>query len=201
MEIKDVQSELAVIKQIMEDTRKINVNNGIHYIFWGILVAVCLIANYVLVLNGISMNYVGYLWLIAMTAGAVIDGFIGKYQTKINSVNTFAGKLLSSVWFASGISMFIFGFVGVFAKAYNPIYICPIISTSLGISYFVSGAIQQIKWFKYISLGWWLGSILLFVFPSIHTLLIFAFMLIVFQVIPGIIIRNKSKSELGYKTV
>lgn len=91
--------------------------------------------------------------------------------------------------------MFMFGFIGTLSGAYNPVYICPIISTLLGVSYFTSGEIQQIKWLKFISFGWWAGATYTFLFASIHTLIIFAGMMICFQVIPGIILNNKYKKE------
>jgi hypothetical protein len=195
METRQAELELSVIKKIMEDSRRIYVNNGIHYIFWGVLVASALIINYVMLLINSSGKYAGYMWLILMVSGVIADGLIGKYQDRKSKVHTFADRILGSLWLASAISMFIFGFVGTISGAYNPVFICPVISTSLGISYFTSGAIQQIKWLQYLSLGWWAGGIFLFAFPSIHTLLIFALMLIFFQVVPGIILKRSAKKE------
>jgi len=196
METQQVQSEISVIKKIMEDSRRINVNNGIHFIFWGILVTVCLIINYGLLLTKTAVPYVGLIWFIAMTAGGIIDGWLGRRQQNKSPAITFTGKLLGSLWFASGIAMFIYGFVGIVSKAYNPIFICPIIAVSLGISYFTSGAIQQVKWLQYIAVCWWVGGILLFIFPTIHTLLFFAIMVILLQIIPGIILMKKAKQEI-----
>jgi len=195
METKQAESELSVIKKIMEDSRRINIDNGIHYIFWGILVTVALLINYIMILTRTSMNYIGLMWLILMVTGMFIDIFIGRNQERKSRVKTFTGKLLGSLWFATSISMFMFGFVGSVLKAYNPVFICPIISTVLGISYFTSGAIQQLKWLQNISLGWWAGAVILFIFPSVHTLLIFGIMMICFQIIPGIILYKKSNEE------
>ena len=146
-------------------------NNGIHYIFWGVLVTAALIINYVMLLTNTSENYVGYMWLILMVSGVIIDGMIGKHQEKKSRVHTFADRILGSLWLASGIAMFIFGFIGTVTGAYNPVFICPIISTSLGISYFTSGAIQQIKWLQYLSIGWWIRSNII-VFLSGHSYII-----------------------------
>lgn len=195
METKQAELELSIIKKIMEDSRRINIDNGIHYIFWGILVTVALLGNYVMLLTKTPGNYIGLMWFILMISGAIADGFISKHQSKKSRVHTFTSKILGSLWFASGIAMFMFGFLGIVTKAYNPIFICPIIATSLGISYFTSGTIQQINWLRNISFGWWIGAALLFIFPSIHTLLIFAIMIVCLQLIPGIILNRKSKEE------
>lgn len=195
IETKQAMSEVALIKKMMEDSRKIYINNGIHYIFWGVLVTVALLTNYLLLLTKTAGKYVGLMWLILMVCGGIIDGFIGRRQEKQAKAHTFAGNVLGSLWMASGISMFIFGFFGTISGAYNPIFVCPVISTSLGLSYYTSGVLQQIKWLQYISIGWWIGGALLFIFPSIHTLLIFAIMIICFQIIPGMILSSKAKQE------
>ena len=69
---------------------------------------------------------------------------------------------------------------------------------ALGIAYFTSGAIQQLKWLKNIAFGWWAGAIYLFIFPSVHTLLIFAIMMICLQVVPGLILNRKYKKNSNY---
>ncbi len=201
MEIQQAASELSVIKKIMEDSRKINIDNGIHYIFWGVLVTISLLTNYIMLLTGTAGQYIGLMWLILMVSGGIVDGIIGRRQSRTIKAETFAGRILASLWIASGIAMFMFGFIGTMTGAYKPIFICPIISTSLGISYFTSGAIQQIKWLQYISIGWWIGAIVMYAFPGVHTLLIFAIMLVIFQIIPGFILRKKSTDLLQPETV
>lgn len=196
METKNAELELSLIKKMMEDSRRLNIDNGIHYIFWGILVTIALLINYAMVLLKVPGNYIGLAWFILMLSGALIDGIIGRRQSKSSKVTTFTSRIMGSLWFASGIAMFMYGFLGTITKAYNPVFICPIISTSLGISYFTSGSIQQIKWLQNISFGWWAGAAIMFIFPSVHTLLIFAIMMICLQVIPGLILNKKSKQDL-----
>lgn len=197
MESRQAESELSVIKKIMEDSRRINIDNGIHYIFWGALITVALIVNYIMLLTKTPGNYIGLMWFILMILGAIVDVFIGRRQSIKSPVQTFTSRILGSLWLASGISMFMFGFVGSVTKAYNPIFICPIIATSLGISFFTSGVIQQINWLRNIAFGWWIGAAALFIFPSVHTLLIFAVMIVCFQLIPGIILNRKSKADIS----
>lgn len=199
MKTEEAEKELSVIRKIMEDSRQIVVDNGIHYIFWGVLVMIALIVNYILLVINAEGKYIGYSWLGLMLSGAIIDIMIARRQSKTVPAATFAGRLLGSLWLSSGIAMFIFGFVGSMTGAYNPVFICPVIATTLGISFFTSGAIQQLKWFQYLSLGWWGGAIIMFVLPGRHTLVIFAVMLLLFQIIPGIILNRMSKKVLGLK--
>lgn len=195
IDIKQAESELSVIKQIMLDSRKIVIDNGKQLIFWGLLVTSALIVNYLMILNRMNYKYIGYLWLILMTAGFIFSLLWERSDIKKLRVKTFAGTLLGTLWFGSAIAMFIFGFVGPYSKAYNPVFICPIISTVLGISYFTSGAIQQIRWLQLLAAFWWLGAIYMFFFPSVHVLIIFAGMMFFLQATPGFILYRKWKNE------
>lgn len=197
MDSKQAELELSVIKKIMDDTRNISLNNGWHYIFWAAIVGAALIANYLMLITRTAMDYIGWMWLILMIGAWIFEAIIGRKREARQRVRTFAGKMLASLWLASGAVMFMFGFIGPISGAYNSIYICPIISTVIGVAFFISGEIQLLKWQKALSICWWLGAILLFMFPSVHTLLIFAIMLISLQAIPGIIMNRKFKKEMG----
>ena len=199
MDPKHAESELSVIKKIMEDSRNIVCNNGWHYIFWAVVVSAALIANYIMLLMKAAGEYVGWMWFILMIGAAITASLWERRADKRRPVKTFAGKMLGALWFAGGVAMFMFGFIGTISGAYNSIYICPIISTVLGVTFYISGEIQQLKWQKMLSVGWWAGAILLFMYPSVHTLLIFALMLIFFQAVPGIIINRKYKKEMSSK--
>lgn len=185
MDSKQAELEISVIKKILEDSRNIVFNNGWHYIFWAIVVSTALITNYIMLLMKTEGDFIGWMWLVLMVGASITASLWERRADKRRTVKTFAGNMLGSLWFAGGAAMFTFGFVGTISGAYNPVYICPVISAVLGVTFFISGEIQQLKWQKFLSIGWWLGSILLFMYPSVHTLLIFAIMLFFLQAVPG----------------
>ncbi len=194
-QINNPELELSVIRKIMEDSRQTVVDNGVHLIFWGVLVTLCLLANYYMIVTKTALDKAGMLWAIMMPLGAVVDMLIVRRMVRRVSVSTFGGKLLGLLWLASGLAMFMLGFLGPVTGAYNPVFICPIISVVLGVSYFVSGSIQQLPWLRNISYGWWAGSVVMFLYPGKHTLLIFAGMMLLFQVVPGLIMNRKAKGN------
>lgn len=189
--------ELSVIKKIMHDSRKAVIDNGWHYIYWGILVTVILIVNYIMVLRNVSMNSQGMLWFISMISASVIEQIITKKFQKEEKERNFSGKLLATLWSVSGLCMFILAFAGSISGAYNPIFIFPVLSSMLGAAYFISGTIQQVKWLKLLAAGWWAGSLTLFLYPGINSMLIFAGMLVLLQTLPGFILYRKWKVSLS----
>ena len=196
METRQAELELSLIKKMMDDSRKISLDNGWHFIYWGSLVTTALLLNYILIIVHAKQQCIGWMWFIMMIGGAIAGGIMEKRHERKKKVHTIAGRIIGSLWFASGIAMFIYGFLGSISGGYNSVYICPVISTSLGISYFTTGEIQQVKLLKYVAFGWWVGAVFLFFYPGIHTLLIFALMMICFQIAPGIIINRKFKKDI-----
>ena len=67
----------------------------------------------------------------------------------------------------------------------------------MGGAYFVTGIIVKSKWFRNLSFAWWIGGVVLFYVVNVWSLLIMAFLMLAFQVIPGIIIYNRYKKEIG----
>lgn len=190
------EEEISVIKKIMDDSRKAVVENGWHYIYWGSIVTAALIANYLMVVYNISMYAQGMLWFVSMPAAAIVEVIIERKKVKQSKVKTFAGKLINSLWNGAGICMFILGFAGSLSGAYSAVTIFPLISIVLGMAYLISGVIQQVKWLSALCIFWWAGSILLLLYPGIHSMLVFAAMIVCFQVLPGIILFTRSKREL-----
>jgi hypothetical protein len=188
--------ELTLIRKIMEDSRRTAVDNGKQYILWGLLVSMALITNYIMALMKIAMKYSGMMWIVSMALGILIAFIMERMDKRKRSSNTLAGKMLGALWLAAGITMLLYGFLGPISKAYNPIYISPIISFVLAVAYYASSEIQQIKWFKWLALGWWLGGVYMMLLPSVHTLLINAIMLIGLQAVPGYILYKKWKKDI-----
>ncbi len=190
------EEEISVIKQLMEDSRKAVVENGWHYIYWGSIVTAAIIVNYLMIVYNVSMYAQGMLWFFSMPGAAIIEGIIERKLKKHERVKTFAGKLINSLWTGAGVCMFILGFAGSLSGAYSAVTIFPLISIVLGAAYFISGVIQQVKWLSALSVFWWSGAVVLLLLPGMHSMLIFAGMLVCFQIVPGVLLFINSKKEL-----
>lgn len=190
------EEEISVIKHLMEDSRKAVIENGWHYIYWGSIVTAAITANYLMIVYNISMFAQGMLWFISMPAAAIVEGIIERKKEKNERVKTFAGRLINALWTGAGVCMFIIGFAGSVSGAYSANMIFPLISIVLGSAYLISGVIQQVKWLSVLSVFWWGGSVVMLLFPGKHSMLIFAGMLVCFQVVPGLMLFVQSKREL-----
>lgn len=192
MDSHEAIEELEFIKKVIDDTRKVIVDNGFGFIFWGIIIVIGLLSTFFSVLLEFRFDY-AWNWVVVIGIGWIYSIYNGIKHGRTSKVRTFSGKLLGAVWISSGIAMTILGFVGSFTEAYNGVYISPVLSTILGIAFFVSGFLYDKRWVTYISAGWWTGAIIMFIYPYLYTLLLMSGMMLVLQVIPGIIIYRDSK--------
>jgi hypothetical protein len=196
MEKDTAEQELVFIKKIMEDSHRATVINGRYYISWGIIVSVSLIITYTLLMLKLPEN-IGWMWLGAIGIGWILSFIIGRRERSMMKARSHTGKIVASVWMGAGTAMTILGFVGPASMVYNGMAICPILASVIGAAYFVSGTIYNLNWVKNLSYAWWTGSIAMFLLGmSYHNLLLFALMMIAFQIIPGLILNNKWKKEV-----
>ena len=194
MDTKQAELEITLIKKMMEDSRKIIACDGKDFIVWGVLVLIGLIGTYVLESIRIY-NYISWLWIIVIVVGwiySITIHWIGKSRIR---VSTLAGKIIGGIWLSCGIAMTLIGFLGMYSGALKDWGISPMMSIVLGIAYFTSGIVYANSSVKYLALGWWGGAVIMFLYPGLHILLIFAAMMVLFQIIPGIIFYIKWKNE------
>ena len=194
MEKHDAELEISMIKQIMDDSKKIVVDDGKGYIIWGVLIVIGLLGTYFLILSKLY-NYIGWLWIASIGAGWIYTIIIHAVKGHKKKARTFAGKILGALWFSCGISMTIVGFVGTGTGSYGAYIISPLMAVILGVAYFVTGFIYGMAWVRNLALGWWIGAIVTFVWTGMYSLLVFAGMMIALQIIPGIILYSKFKKE------
>lgn len=199
MDNQKVIDEIAFIKEIISESRKEKfLDNGIGYIFWGVLVTVGLLLTFFN--HFFSYHYNDFwFWVPLITVGWVYNITTRirkkkKKEVKSSGSRAYIGGILGSVWISIGIAITILGFVGPISGAFSGNFISAIISAVLGVGYFISGNIYEMNSFKVFAIFWWIGSIVLFLVPGLYSILIMALMIICFQIVPGIIVFKKYKS-------
>ncbi|MBU1298051.1 MAG: hypothetical protein KJ963_01075 [Bacteroidetes bacterium] len=193
MDEKTALDELQFIRKIIEDSKKTVLDDGIGYIFWGIIIVVGLFTTNILIISKVYFNYL-WIWLIVIGIGWTYS-IISSRRKKERLPRTFGQKLIHSVWISIGIGMTLLGLVGPAVGAYKGFFISPILSVLLGSAFFISGFIYDLKWVKLLSIGWWIGAVVMFIYPGMHSFIIMGSLMIFFQIIPGIILYRKYKRE------
>ncbi len=195
------EEELQYIRKVIDDSRAAFVEDGRPYILWGLLVAVGMGISYISVLFQRDF-YTAYVWATLILFGWGSMFYFYRKQSKQEArVKSIIDRIQSSIWVACGIGFGLFLLLissGVNltdgrVPAIHPFYVCSIVSMILGIAYFLSGVAHDLRWLRNVGFAWWAGAIVMYIWPTVHVLGIYAAMLIVFQVIPGIILQRRYK--------
>ncbi len=194
MEREQAHQELEFIKKVMADSRRIVATGGNEMIAWGILVTVGMLAMYAHLPRSLGIS-TGLLWGILIGAGWVYSLTTGlRRKTKTHAI-TFSGKMLGSIWLSCGIAMSLIGFIIVPSGLIQWQAIIPLMAIVVGIGYFVTATIYRDTFTRIAAFAWWIAGAALAYYPGWHQFLIFAFMMIAFQIVPGIIYHNRWKQQ------
>jgi hypothetical protein len=205
MEQVNAQEELAFIRKMMADTQIKMADDGKPSIVWGVIVALGMLATYISALYDTDFG-VAWMWIGLSLLGW---GYVYYYRSRKMQkarLQTMAGRIVGSIWGACGVCIGLVITLTFVAPAVsgvyivNPVALTSIVSILLGMAYFLCGIVYGKAWVRYVAFGWWLGAIGMFLFPSVHVLGIYALMIIVFQVIPGIVLYRASKPAVAEGT-
>jgi len=193
MDQQSAIEEIALIKRVIEESRRFTFDTGKYYLLWGILVSVGIFINYSIILIGSTGLSAKWLWIVIVGIGWVIS-IIFTLREPSKPMNWPIGaKLIALVWASCGIACTILGFIGPLSGALEPWAICPAIAAIIGTAYTISSYVYKLKWVTLIGIAWWIGSLCMFAVRGINTLPIFGAMMILFQTVPGLIFHRSSK--------
>lgn len=180
------QEQLDLIEQTIAQAKENLSNHSFSYIFWGWMVSLTALANYVLLTYSHLGNNSFLIWPIAMILGAVyIVGYYRKVE-KTKSHQTHLEYFLSRMWMVIGVILFLFSIIISFINI-SPWFFFPFVA---GIGTLVSGVVLK---FKPLTLG----GIVLITFPFYSVLvpessflLLYAAIIVVSYLIPGYALKR-----------
>ena len=199
------REELAYIRKIITESRTTFVEDGKPYILWGIIIAIGMTLTYISVITQTEL-YVGYIWIgLTIIGWATIIYYVREKKKKEARTRSFIDRIQGSIWGACGAAIGLSVFLIILGDNMRindvpPIhqyYICFVTSIIIGIAYFLSGIANDLKWLSSVGYAWWAGAIVMILVPSVHNLLLYALMVIFFQVVPGIILMKRYKKITG----
>ncbi len=190
------QDELTYIKKVMEDSQRVLVGDAHYYIIWGILIVLSLLGTYAAITLE-EFKAIGLIWIVMIGAGWVYSFIRGYRQQRRDRHSSFGGKIINGVWIGSGVAMTLIGFVGSISGAVKWWAITPLMAIIMGTPYLITGIAHGLRWLRNIAFVWWIGGVVMLVWPGTYALLVFAAMMISCQIIPGFVLYRKWKRELG----
>jgi hypothetical protein len=193
------EDELLYIRKIIDDSRAAFVEDGKPYIVWGLIVAIGMGFTYFSALTGKDIG-VGWAWLVLVLIGwANVIYSVIKKKKQAERARSFVNRIQGAIWGACGSTLGLAVLLMVCfqhsenSPQINSMYAFFVSSLILGIAYFLSGIANDLKWLRNVGFAWWAGAVVMYFWPSIHIIALYAGMLIVFQVVPGMILQRRYK--------
>jgi hypothetical protein len=184
------EASLKVIYEMIEATKSEIGKNYFYYLFWGYLIAsTCILEYFLIAVVEYSKHYL--VWPVLMTAGTIVTLVFYIRTRKANLSKTFIGTTMGFLWVGWFISFCILILFINLRHDYG--LILPVIMAMYGLAIFVAGGMVSFKPLLIGAIIAWIGAIVAFFTPYTVQLMILAGVVIVSYIIPGHILRNKSK--------
>jgi hypothetical protein len=200
MNTQSTEDEIQFIRRIMSDTRAAAAEDGTPSAVIGGIVSLVLFLTYFEAITDTDLK-AGWVWLILSLLGAIYITTSTR-RTRVHRVHTLADRILQNIWFGCGVSICIIvcmtslAYVLELRTVVGMYALCLLTATILGTAYLLHGSVTGMRWLRNLSIVWWLGAIMMFLWPSVHVLAIESVMILLCVVTPGIIM-NRMKTRLA----
>lgn len=186
---------LQIIQEMIQKARNQFSENGHLYLFWGWVILICSIGQFVLQ-HILHTPHYYYIW--GLTWVAAIYQFYYLFKRRKNEkVKTYADSIVGYVWLAFIVTMFLSFLaigstndVGHFYRMYAPILLA-----LYGIPTFLSGIILKVKSLAVGGVCCWLLSVISnWVSPDYHMILL-GLAVIIAWIVPGYFLKKRYKEQ------
>ncbi len=183
------EKSFELITQVITEARTKFTENGFIYMFWGALIAIASLSQFILLKNEYySINYYPY---FLMPIGGIFTGYYfskKKNKSKQNQIS----KIVSVVWIVLSLNMMLLGFV--FANVLRESLI-PVILILQGVGMVISGGAVKSKLLMYAGIAVNMAGFVCFNLDWIYHSLLAGIVAIIAIFIPGVISMVKHKKE------
>lgn len=184
------REDLELIRRMMQDGRREVVDRGKHFLIWGLVPVVGLLATYAKATSGWGPDP-RLVWLLVLGVGWASSMIVGRRDGRRARVSTLARRILSATWVATGVSLTMIATAGMFG-ALDVRLLPGLLAAIIAAPVLVSGMLTGEKWLLGVALAWWAGGALMLFVPGPYTLLVMAGMSLVLLALPGAILGSRA---------
>ncbi len=185
------EESLQLIQSMITKTKDAVAVDSFYLLFWGWLVFVCCVVEYILMVY-FKYPYHSFVWW-TMPVGGIVSAVYSTRQAKKRKSTTYIEEALGYLWIAIGVAFFVMVFINVISEAWKSAFTYYILMYAIGT--FVSGKLIR---FQPLVIGGLLNFILAAVsikFNFADQLLIGAVAILTSYIIPGHLLRIRHNSK------
>jgi hypothetical protein len=182
---------LKTIYAMIQSAKSTIGENYLYYLFWGYLVLIACIAEYALITLRYNQHYL--VWPVLMGLGIVVSVLFNIRQAKRSTSKSFIGQVMMYLWGGWLVSFVILIVFANLGEQYA--VILPLAMVMYGLGIFVSGGVVNFRPLIFGGILSWIAAGISFFQPHAIQLLIMTGVVIVSYIVPGHMLRKKSKEQ------
>ncbi len=179
------QESLALIAKMINKAKRDYLDSGLSSLLWGTVIIFCSLVQYAN--NWLRWPGLEYVWFLTVAA-VVPQIVIAIREGKARKHRSYEEDLMSGIWIAFGITMFVIGYI--FSR-YPSEAITSIYLAIYGIPTFAVGYARQFRPMLYGGLACWVLSIYCLYCGYPNNMLCLGLGALLAWFIPGLILRNR----------
>lgn len=195
----NLREEIVFIRQAIEEGRSYARFRGLDLMVWGIAISLGYVGTYSYVV-GWSHVVPGWIWLVCVLAAWVyslrnnIAHLLGRREPGAVYIAPMV-RALQMLWIGCGIYLSSMSFAMTMADQMRTGLFDSISAGVLGVGFFVSSFLTNVRWLRFVALGWWAGELAFFVVRSApQALLLGAALMLCLLALPGYLLSRKAAS-------
>ncbi|MGD8176337.1 hypothetical protein [Marinimicrobium sp. ARAG 43.8] len=182
----NVREDLTYIRELMAGTRRAASISGGYFIVWGVATGVGLVLTWLQVVGVLPYRPM-MTWVPCIAFGMIGNLLLIRRDIR-RPVQSYAGRLVGMVWVAVGVTQLIYFFAGLGTHTLPGQVLPAVFSALIGTGLFLTGVLAGLGWLRNLALGWWLGSLVMFLWPGEYAILLMGVLLLLCYVLPGVVL-------------
>lgn len=193
------KEDLALIRRLMEDSRREVVDRGKHFLIWGVIPVVGLVATYARATTGAGPDP-RWVWMGVLVVGWGASMVVGWRDGRRQRVFTTARRILTATWVAMAVTLTLIALGGMFGALVDVRALPGLLSVTMAPAVLLTAVLTGERWLTAVAVGWWLGGGVMLFVPGLYTLLLMAAMALLLLAVPGVVLYARSRrrdAEVG----
>lgn len=188
-------SDLADLKRLAEDGRRVTLPGTEFAILWGLLVVLASGLTYLAIGGAVALP-VWSIWTGFIVLGWAGSMILGRRLGRNPKAPALANRLLAAIWIATGAGITAC-YIGIVMSGgvYGQLMI-PISHAALGTAFAVIANLSRERWLYGVALAWWASVIAAFqLLDRIEVLLLTSGAALVLLVLPALVLARKARRD------
>lgn len=148
------ESDLALIRSMMEAGRRRAGIDGAHLVVWGALLMLAFFAQYLQIYGHIPGGMLA-IWLPFAAIGWLWSFKIGLNEKDKQASKNPATAAYVAAWAAAGTTMLVYFGVSFSTDNFDPRTITILTGAVFGCAFYVISKVTELKWLLLVAAGWW----------------------------------------------